>query len=106
MELVVQRGFVNAEVNTATCEGCRAQLIMVLHNEDSMQVTLYCGESGTGGSLAGLGMWLQNGECKEFFMNTHEIHKRFCGADSSKRTSLSENAVLFKAGNFITSFNT
>jgi hypothetical protein len=56
MELV-QR-FVNAEGNTATGEGCRAQLIMMLHNEDSMQVTLYCGDSGTGGSLDGLGMWL------------------------------------------------
>jgi hypothetical protein len=63
MELV-KRGFVNAEGNTATCEGCSAQLIIMLHNEDSMQVTLYCGDSGMAGSLDGLGMWLQNGECK------------------------------------------
>ena len=104
MELV-ERGFVNAEGNTATCEGCGTQLIM-LHNEDSMQVTLYCGDSGTGGSLDGLGMCLQNGECNEFVLISHEIYKRFCGADSLKRTSSSENAVLFKAGNFITYFNT
>ena len=38
---LVQPDFVNAEGNTATCEGCRAQLIM-LHKEDSMHVTLYC----------------------------------------------------------------
>jgi len=30
MELV-QRGFVNGEGNTATCEGCRAHLIIMLH---------------------------------------------------------------------------
>jgi hypothetical protein len=78
----------------------------MLHNEDSMQVTLYCGDSGTRGNLNGLGMWLQNGECKELVLNSHEIYKRFCGADSLKRTSSSENAVLFKAGNYMTYFNT
>ena len=61
-----------------------------------MQVTLHCGDSGTGGSLDGLGMWLQNGECKEFVLNSHEIYKRFCANDSLKRTSSYENAVLFK----------
>jgi hypothetical protein len=54
MELVKQ-GFIIAEGNIATCEGCRAQLIITLRNEDSMQVTLYC---DTAGSLDGLGMWL------------------------------------------------
>ena len=55
---------------------------------------------------AGLGTWLQNGECEEFVLNSHEIYKRVCVADSLERTSSSENAVLLKAGNFITSFNT
>jgi hypothetical protein len=51
-------------------------------------------------------MWLQNGECEEFLLNSLEIYKRFCVADSLKRNSSSENAVLLKADNFITSFNT
>jgi len=42
-----------------------------------MHVTLYCVDSGTGGSLDGLGMWLQNGECKEFVLNSHKIYKFF-----------------------------
>jgi len=48
-------------------------------------------------------MWLQNGECEEFLLNSLEIYKRFCVADSLKRTSSSEKVVLLKADNFITS---
>ena len=62
----VKRGFVNSG-KYCDLKYAERNLIIMLRNEDSMQVTLYCGDGGAGGSLDGLGMWLQNGECKEFF---------------------------------------